>query len=142
MSIITDIMVGFCSESDADFNATCQLIDELKFDDINIFRFSMRSHTKAAECYADDVTEIVKLERADIIKYKKEQIRLQLYENEIENTINVIAEGIWRDDWWYGRDTRHRIIAFIPNAGTKINQNVKIKIKAVTADYMSGEIIE
>lgn len=142
MSIITDIMVGFCSESDVDFNATCQLIDELKFDDINIFRFSMRSHTKAAECYSDDVTEIVKLERADIIKHKKEQIRLQLYENEIKNTINVIAEGIWRDDWWYGRDTRHRIITFIPNAGTKINQNVKIKIKAVTADYMSGEVIE
>lgn len=102
----------------------------------------MRSHTKAAGCYTDDVTEIVKLERADIIRHKKEQIRLQLYENEIENTINVIAEGIWRDGWWYGRDAKHRITTFIPNADTKVNQNVKIKIKTATADNMSGEIIE
>ena len=55
ISIITDIMVGFCGETWEDFQQTVELVKLLQFDDINVFRFSMRSKTRASRLYVDDV---------------------------------------------------------------------------------------
>jgi len=63
MKIVTDIMVGFCGETAADFQASVDLLKEVLPADINIYKFSMRSHTFASSYYTDDVTEAVKEER-------------------------------------------------------------------------------
>lgn len=63
MNIVTDIMVGFCGETDADFRKSIELIEKVCPGDINVYAFSMRSNTYAYKTMTDDVPECVKKER-------------------------------------------------------------------------------
>lgn len=72
MKIVTDIMVGFCGETEKDFEETIAFLNRFPFDDINIFNYSMREGTYAHRYYQDDVSEIEKQRRYQcIIPYKK-----------------------------------------------------------------------
>lgn len=72
IQIVTDIMVGFCGETETEFMQTVQFLETYPFEDINIFKFSMRSGTYAHLHYKDDIPPLVKQNRFDIIKqYKK-----------------------------------------------------------------------
>ena len=68
MQIVTDIMVGFPGETEEDFAQTLQVIDELHFASANVFAFSMRSGTKAAEMFKDDVPESTKEKRIKLVR--------------------------------------------------------------------------
>lgn len=63
MNIVTDIMVGFCGETDADFRKSIELIESVRPGDINVYAFSMRSNTHAYLTMTDDVPASVKKER-------------------------------------------------------------------------------
>ena len=62
-TITSDFIVGFCGETDADFEQTVDLVKYCKFRNSFIFKYSERAGTKAAELYADDVPDDVKRER-------------------------------------------------------------------------------
>jgi tRNA-2-methylthio-N6-dimethylallyladenosine synthase len=62
-AVTSDFIVGFCGETDADFEATCELVRECRFKNSFIFKYSERPGTKGAELYADDVPEGVKRRR-------------------------------------------------------------------------------
>lgn len=68
MQIVTDIMVGFPGETDDDFTQTLTMIKELQFTSANVFSFSMRSGTKAAEMFVDDVSETTKEARIELVR--------------------------------------------------------------------------
>ena len=68
IKVVTDIMVGFCGETEEDFALTLDLVRELRFDDINLFMFSMRQHTPASRLLCDDVPEEVKRQRYSRVK--------------------------------------------------------------------------
>lgn len=74
MKIVTDIMVGFCGESNQDFEDSVKLIEDICPSDINIYKFSMRRHTFAFNHYLDDVTETVKQHRYNIMKQLKNSL--------------------------------------------------------------------
>lgn len=63
MNIVTDVMAGFCGETDADFRRTLDAIDLLRPGDVNVYAFSMRPGTYAHAHYADDVPPEAKAER-------------------------------------------------------------------------------
>ncbi len=63
MNIVTDIMVGFCGETDADFRKSIDLIESVHPGDVNVYAFSMRSHTHAYLTMTDDVADSVKKQR-------------------------------------------------------------------------------
>jgi tRNA-2-methylthio-N6-dimethylallyladenosine synthase len=62
-AVTSDFIVGFCGETDADFEASCDLVRECRFKNSFIFKYSERPGTKGAELYADDVPEDVKRQR-------------------------------------------------------------------------------
>lgn len=66
MSIVTDIMVGFCGETDSDFRQSIELIEKFRPGEVNVYMFSMRSNTFAHKAYNDDVSEDIKRERMQI----------------------------------------------------------------------------
>ncbi len=93
-TITTDIIVGFPTETEADFQETCDLMRQVEFDNAFIFKYSERSGTIAQRQYPDDVPETVKTDRIvrlfDLqhnISHKKNRAR-------IGETLDVLIEGI------------------------------------------------
>ncbi len=138
VSIITDVMVGFCGETDEDFKETEEFVKEMNFDDINIFRFSMRSGTKASLIYVDDVPESEKVHRANVIKELNNSIKQTRFQKLVGTEIEIIVEGSYPDRRLYGRDMNHRTVIIEPKAGININDKVSVNIKSVSPDALYG----
>ena len=62
-AVTSDFIVGFCGETEEDFQQTVELVRDARFKNSFIFKYSPRPGTKAAELYADDVPEAVKRRR-------------------------------------------------------------------------------
>ena len=87
VTLTTDIICGFCSESDRDFMDTYRLVEKVRFDSAYIFKYSERKNTIAARKYADDVadhekgsrvSQLVDLQRRITLERNRELIGLQL----------------------------------------------------------------
>ena len=143
ISIVTDIMVGFCGETEDDFQQTLSLIRELRFDDINIFRFSMRNGTAASRQFRDDVPESVKDERYKAIIEARDAIKEAAYKADIGRTIPVIVEGRWPADrsFLFGRDHRLRTILFKSEDNLPINADAQVLINEVTPSVLIGSVV-
>lgn len=138
ISIITDIMVGFCGETDEDFKQTEEFVKKINFDDINVFRFSMRSGTKASLIYVDDVPELEKMRRANVIKELNNSIRQTKFQKLVGTEIEIIVEGSYPNRRMYGRDMNHRTVIIESQAEININDKVSVNIKSVTPDALCG----
>lgn len=140
ISIITDIMVGFCSETDTDFLKTVNLIKYVNPFDINIYRFSMRQGTSAYRDYSDDVSESVKMERYEIMRSLKNDIRNSYFEKQIGTNVNLITEGT-NNGYYYGRDNCHRMVLFEGNESVKINNDVTVRVEGYNANGLIGRMV-
>ena len=143
ISIVTDIMVGFCGETEEDFQQTLSLIQELRFDDINVFRFSMRKGTAAARQFVDDVPENVKDERYNAVIEARDAIKEAAYKADIGRSITVIVEGRWPKDnsFLFGRDHRLRTILFKTEEDFPVNSDVKVLVSDVTPNALIGTVV-
>lgn len=74
MKIVTDIMVGFCGETNRDFEDSVRLIEKICPSDINVYKFSMRQQTFAYDNYVDDVKEADKQHRYEIMNQLKRDL--------------------------------------------------------------------
>lgn len=83
MNIVTDIMVGFCGETDSDFRQSVELIEQFRPGEVNVYAFSMRSNTYAHRAYIDDVTEDIKRERMQIAIDVASRIRREYMQSEV-----------------------------------------------------------
>lgn len=83
MNIVTDIMVGFCGETDSDFRQSVELIEQFRPGEVNVYAFSMRSNTYAHRAYVDDVTEDIKRERMQIAFETASRIRREYMQSEL-----------------------------------------------------------
>lgn len=137
ITVITDIMVGFCGETLEDFEQTVSLVRELEFEDINVFRFSMRSGTKAAELYADDVSEEEKMRRYGIIRDLRDEIKDRKLRALEGRTLEVIIEGTTSDGKPYGRDMNHRT-AVVTGCGHEYNRKVEVIVDKVSDGKLYG----
>ena len=79
--ITTDIIAGFPTETDEDFNKTLELVDQVQFSDIHPFTFSMRSGTKAFEL--KDLPPEIKKQRLEKLLEKKEQVKSAFINNQL-----------------------------------------------------------
>ncbi|MEO0206748.1 MAG: radical SAM protein, partial [candidate division WOR-3 bacterium] len=75
VTLTTDIICGFCSESEEDFLATQRLVEQVQFDSAYIFKYSVRPNTKAAE-YPDDVEKREKERRHRLVLDLQRKISL------------------------------------------------------------------
>lgn len=138
ITVITDIMVGFCGERQTDFEQTVSLVRELEFEDINVFRFSMRSGTKAAALYDDDVTEEEKMRRYEIIRGIRDEIRSRKLSEQIGRYLTVVMEGRNGKGQMYGRDRNHRTVVVDQCYGIENNDVVTVKVEKVVDGSLYG----
>ena len=89
----SDFIVGFCGESEEDFQRTCSLVREQRFKNSFIFKYSERPGTKGAELYRDDVPEEVKKRRNNELLAMQNEISEADNQPFIGRQVEVLVEG-------------------------------------------------
>lgn len=141
-SISTDIISGFCGETEEEHQETMSLIREVKFDFSYMYKYSERPKTLAERKYEDDVPEEVKSRRlSEIISLQKEQERV-LNERFLGLTKEVLVEGPSRKNLeeWKGRLSENTVVIF-KNNGFKPGQYIKVKITEYSTAMLKGDVI-
>ena len=138
----TDIIVGFPGETEADFQATRDLCEEVGFDQSFIFRYSPRKDTPAArmsEPVPEDVMEVRQQLLMDDLNRRLEHRNLAL----IGTTQEVLVEGPSKrnNERWSGRSTHNKIVIFDPVPGLSPGALAQIKIDRSTLQALYGECV-
>ncbi|MBH0178933.1 MAG: TRAM domain-containing protein, partial [Nitrospira sp.] len=88
----TDIICGFCSESEEDFQATCRMIERVRFDSAYTFKYSERKNTIAARKYPDDVPDQVKGTRVARLQEIQRRVTLERNRDYIGKDVAILIE--------------------------------------------------
>src|SRR5579884_2212616 len=92
IAITTDIIVGFPGETEADFQETLRLAEEVEYDSMFIFKYSKRPNTPALQ-YEDQIPEEEKTRRLMILQERQRAIQLRRNAQYIGKTEEVLVEG-------------------------------------------------
>ena len=115
--ITTDVIAGFCSETEEDHQATLSLMEEVGFDWAFMFQYSERPGTLAARKYPDDVPPEVKTRRLNEIIELQNRRSLDRYRERIGSRLTVLVEGpSKRGDQLCGRSSDNKMCVF-PDPG-------------------------
>jgi tRNA-2-methylthio-N6-dimethylallyladenosine synthase len=141
--ISTDIIAGFCSETEEEHKETLSLIDLVRFDFAYMYKYSERPGTLASKKYADDVPEEVKARRLqeiiDLQRRKSHESNLE----DIGKEFKVLVEGTSKNspDDIQGRNSQNKVIVF-PKGEYMPGDYVKVKVVKCTSGTLIGEPIE
>lgn len=140
VTLSTDIIVGFPTETEEDFNETLDIVRECRFDSAFTFIYSPRVGTKAATMEGQ-VDPILNKERFNKLLKVLENIiseDVKKYENTVQR---VIVDGVSKSDPTVlsGRTASNKLVNF--KADCKIGDTVDIKVTKVTTYYLWGEVI-
>jgi tRNA-2-methylthio-N6-dimethylallyladenosine synthase len=138
-ALTTDVIVGFPGETEADFELTRQLMDDMLFDNAFIFKYSPRSGTPAAE-WPDDVPEEVKRRRNQLLLEDQDRRGMELHEPLIGQSLQVLAEGasLKRERLWSGRTRTNKITFFDNPVSVAAGDLVRVVIQRVLPQTLYG----
>lgn len=141
ISISSDFIVGFPGESDADFEKTLQVIEDVGFDASFSFIFSPRPGTPAAEM-ADDTPAAVKSARLTCLQKRIEEQAQIISQAMVGTTQRVLVEGISKKNpgELAGRTDNNRIVNFVGNP-RQIHHFVEVKITGALPHSLRGEVV-
>lgn len=139
--ISSDMIAGFCTETEEDHQETLSLMDQIKYDFSYMFYYSERPGTLAARKYTDDVPLAVKKRRLQEIIDKQRDHSLESNTKDIGKTYRILVEGPSKksDKYWQGRNSANKVVVF-PNIGCKKASYVDVHIKSCTGATLLGEI--
>jgi tRNA-2-methylthio-N6-dimethylallyladenosine synthase len=142
-SISTDIIAGFCGETEEEHQATLSLMDKVKFSHAYMYTYSERPKTLAERKFEDDVPEAVKSKRLTEIIEKQRAHSLQNNQARIGTISTVLIEGISKrsEEHLSGRDEKNSVV-ILPKGELKKGQYVKVKIHTCTSATLLGDVIE
>lgn len=141
IAITTDLIVGFPGETEADFEETLNLMEEVRFDAAFSFCYSPRPHTTASRYFKDDVDPKLKEERLQRLQDKQKKITFAKNEACVGKYYDVLVEGESKlGESLQGRSTHNRIVHFSSTDPTLIGKIVKVKIQRATPMTLIGEI--
>lgn len=140
--ISTDVITGFCSETEEDHQETLSLVDYCAYDLAYMFFYSERPGTLAAKRFQDDVPEAVKKKRLqEVVELHRHQ-SLQSMQKEIGKTAKVLIEGNSKrsDDHWCGRSDNNKVVVFPKTEDFKKGDYADVLIETCTAATLIGKI--
>jgi tRNA-2-methylthio-N6-dimethylallyladenosine synthase len=117
ISISTDIIVGFCGESEDDFEQTLSMLDLAQYDQVFSFKYSVRPRTEAGSM-KDTVSEEEKGRRLAVLQEKQRQIQLRRNQTLIGKEFETLVESFRAKlNQSVGRTSDNRVINFPGNSG-------------------------
>jgi tRNA-2-methylthio-N6-dimethylallyladenosine synthase len=117
--ISTDVIAGFCTETEADHADTLDVMERSRYDFAYMFMYSERPGTLAAKRYADDVPTEEKKRRLGEIVALQNRLSLESNRADLGRAFRVLVEGDSRrsDAHWMGRNSQNKVIVFPKEAG-------------------------
>ena len=137
-SIATDIIVGFPGETEAQFQATYDLLDELKLDVAHLAKYSTRPGTVADRNLPDDVPEEEKERRWRVLNAQHARISDVINRRYQDQTVEVLVEDRYKGKW-RGR-TRTNKLVFFDDQADRLGQLVQVKIDKTGPWSMVGQL--
>ena len=141
VSLSTDVIVGFCGESDAQFDETLSLIEDIKFDKVHAAAYSNRPGTIAERKLVDDVPQDEKKLRLKAIEILQERIATEINAELLGHRFDVLVEGRKRGKW-FGRNRNDKLV-FINDGDTYSDlagKTVNVKIDKTAPWSLQGTI--
>ena len=140
-TLSTDLISGFCGETQQDHEATLSLMREARFDYAFMFKYSERSGTYAARHLKDDVPDNVKTERLEEVIALQRTLSHESHRRDIGKTFEVLVEGPSKrsEEHHFGRNSQNKVIVF-PKAETQPGDLVNVTVRNCTTATLLGEI--
>lgn len=140
--ISTDIITGFCGETEEEHAETISLMNEVRFDYAYMFAYSERPGTLAQKKYKDDVPEQTKKERLQEIIKLQMQHSSENIKNGLGKVHRILIEGFSKKsaEKLYGRNSQNVVVVF-PKGNYNKGEYVNVLIKEVTPATMLGEVV-
>src|SRR5258705_4033162 len=143
--ISSDVIAGFCTETEQDHRDTLDIMEYSRYDMSYMFIYSERPGTLAHRRYADDVPEEIKKRRLIEIVGQQNRLSLESNKKDIGKTFKVLIEGDSKKSAadWMGRNTQNKVIVFPKrNANLTRGDYVMVKVNDCTQATLLGEIEE
>jgi len=138
VSIATDIIVGFPGETEAQFEQTRQLLEDLKLDVAHLARYSPRTGTVSARRMEDDVTAAEKMRRFRVLEDLQEKIVTEIHARHLGQTVPVLFEDRVKKRW-RGRTPTNKLV-FVETEENLRGRILPVKITITGPWSMIGEI--
>lgn len=140
--ITTDVIAGFCSETEEDHRQTLDLFRKVGFDYAYMFYYSERPGTLAARHYPDDVPPDVKTRRLNEIIALQNELSLKSNRNDIGKVFRVLVEGPSKKnpEELCGRSGSNKMCVF-PGGGHKAGDYVDVEVVSCTSATLIGKLV-
>ncbi len=141
--ISSDIITGFCSETEEEHHDSITLMDYVKYDFSYMFYYSERPGTLAAKKYEDDIPLDTKKRRLQEIITKQQELSLHRNQRDTGKTFKVLVEGYSKrsKEHVQGRNSANKVIVF-PKGNISKGQYVYVKVNECTAATLLGEVVK
>jgi tRNA-2-methylthio-N6-dimethylallyladenosine synthase len=143
-AISTDVIAGFCSETEEEHQETLSMIDYVKYDYAYMFMYSERPGTLAAKRYEDDIPEDVKNRRLNEIVAKQRQYSHERLLEQVGKVQKVLIEGFSKksDKDYCGRTDQNAMMVFPVDERFKPGQYVNVLADRCTTATLIGKIVD
>lgn len=141
--ISTDIIVGFCSETEEEFQDTYKLFEEAQFDFAYMYAYSERPGTLAAKKYADDIPVEIKSRRLAEIIALQNKLSTENNKKDIGKTYKVLIEGFSKksENDFKGRNDQNKTVIFPVSDNYKKGDYVNVLIEKTTTTSLIGKVV-
>jgi len=139
IAITTDIIVGFPGESEADFEETLSLLDQVRYDSLFSFKYSPRPNTPSLRLN-DVVPEEEKSRRLAVLQDKQREIQSAGNKQLIGETFEVLVSGkSRRENQWSGYTSSCRLANFTSHAKELLGTYVQVRVTGATPNSLVGD---
>jgi len=138
----TDMITGFCTETEEDHQQSLSLMEYCKYDLAYMYFYSERPGTLAERRFTDDVPEAVKKRRLQEMISLHRIHSLQSMQRDVGKTFKVLVEGVSKknEEELFGRSDQNKVVVF-PKGNVKKGDYVQIKVESCTAGTLLGKQI-
>nr|WP_325387160.1 MiaB/RimO family radical SAM methylthiotransferase [Mucilaginibacter sp.] len=143
-AISTDVITGFCTETDDEHRDTLSMMDYVQYDFAYMFMYSERPGTLAAKRYADDIPDAVKSSRLKEVVAKQQQHSYARLQAQLGKVQRVLIEGFSKksDKDYCGRSDQNAMVVFPVNENYKPGQYVNVLVERTTTATLIGIVVE
>lgn len=142
-AISSDIITGFCSETEEEHQDTLTMIPWANYSMSYMFFYSERPGTLAARKYPDDIPQEVKKRRLQEVIRIQNQVSFQHNQKDIGKTFKVLIEGDSRrsDQDFKGRNSQNKMVVFPKREGLNAGDYAEVKITEATSATLKGILV-
>jgi len=143
-AISSDIIAGFCTETEEEHQETLSMMDYVGYDFAFTFSYSERPGTLAARKLTDDVPEEVKKRRLAEILLKQQETSLFRLQQNVGKTLRILVEGKSKksDSDYCGRNDQNAMVVFPATQEIKPGQYVNVYVERCTSATLLGRIAD